>query len=176
MKKEIQWSRIWNSTVNGKHNLFVLFLVGILLVVIAMPTEKKEESIVGGDEETQEENRTEEKENRYEQKMEQRLSRILSEVEGVGKNKVMITLQSTSEKVIEKDKETDEMLQRETTVYWKVRDEENPYVKKEITPKIEGVVVIAEGGSDPVIVQNITEAVQALFDVDTHKIKVMKLQ
>ena len=118
MKKEIQWSKIWNSTVNGKHNLFVLFLVGILLVVIAMPTEKKEESIVEGNEETQEENRTEEKENRYEQKMEQRLSRILSEVEGVGKNKVMITLQSTSEKVIEKDKETDEMLKRETTVYW----------------------------------------------------------
>ena len=120
MKREIQWRELWNSTVNGKHNLFILFLVGILLVVIAMPTEKKEESIVKGNEEKQEENRTEEKGNRYEQKMEQRLSRILSEVEGVGKNKVMITLQSTSEKVIEKDEETDETLQRETTVYWKV--------------------------------------------------------
>ena len=48
-------------------------------------------------------------------------------------------------------------------------------VKKEMTPKIEGVVVIAQGGDDPVVMKNITEAVQALFDVDTHKIKVMKM-
>ena len=52
---------------------------------------------------------------------------------------------------------------------------QNPYVIKEISPKIEGVVVIAEGGDNPVVIQDISEAVQALFDVDTHKIKIMKL-
>lgn len=176
MKGNTTWRNLWNSIMNGKQNLLVLFLVGILLVVLAMPTEKKEESLVEESEETQEKDITEGKENQYEQKMEQRLSRILAEVEGVGKNEVMITLQSTSEKVIEKDPEKDDTLQRETTVYRKIRDEEDPYVKKEITPKIEGVVVIAEGGDEPIIIQNITEAVQALFDVDTHKIKVMKLQ
>ena len=36
------------------------------------------------------------------------------------------------------------------------------------------VIVIAEGGDNPVVIENITEAVQALFGVDTHKIKVMK--
>lgn len=176
MKGNTTWRNLWNSIMNGKQNLLVLFLAGILLVVLAMPTEKKEESLVEESEETQEKDITEGKEDQYEQKMEQRLSRILAEVEGVGKNEVMITLQSTSEKVIEKDAEKDDTLQRETTVYRKIRDEEDPYVKKEITPKIEGVVVIAEGGDEPIIIQNITEAVQALFDVDTHKIKVMKLQ
>lgn len=176
MKGNTTWRNLWNSIMNGKQNLLVLFLAGILLVVLAMPTEKKEESLVEESEETQEKDITEGKENQYEQKMEQRLSRILADVEGVGKNEVMITLQSTSEKVIEKDAEKDDALQRETTVYRKIRDEEDPYVKKEITPKIEGVVVIAEGGDEPIIIQNITEAVQALFDVDTHKIKVMKLQ
>jgi stage III sporulation protein AG len=39
---------------------------------------------------------------------------------------------------------------------------------------VEGVVVIAEGGGNAVVIKNITEAIQALFDVDTHKIKVMK--
>lgn len=176
MKGNTTWRNLWNSIMNGKQNLLVLFLAGILLVVLAMPTEKKEESLVEESEETQEKDITEGKENQYEQEMEQRLSRILADVEGVGKNEVMITLQSTSEKVIEKDAEKDDALQRETTVYRKIRDEEDPYVKKEITPKIEGVVVIAEGGDEPIIIQNITEAVQALFDVDTHKIKVMKLQ
>ncbi len=49
-----------------------------------------------------------------------------------------------------------------------------PYVSKELSPQIEGVVVIAEGGADSVVKQNITEAVQALFGIDTHKIRVMK--
>ncbi|MEI3220461.1 MAG: hypothetical protein V8S08_13640 [Lachnoclostridium sp.] len=46
---------------------------------------------------------------------------------------------------------------------------------KEISPEVEGVIVIAEGGDNPVVIQNISEAVQALFGVDTHKIKIMKL-
>ena len=49
-----------------------------------------------------------------------------------------------------------------------------PYVTKELTPEVAGVIVIAEGGDDPVAVENIIEAVQALFEIDTHKIKVMK--
>ena len=47
-------------------------------------------------------------------------------------------------------------------------------MSKEITPQVEGVVVLAQGGDDPVVVQNITEAVQALFGIDTHKIRIMK--
>ena len=39
---------------------------------------------------------------------------------------------------------------------------------------VEGVVVVAEGGDNAVVVRNITEVVQALFDVDAHKIKVIK--
>ena len=43
-----------------------------------------------------------------------------------------------------------------------------------MTPEIEGVVVIADGGDNAVVVQDITEAVQALFGVEAHKIKIMK--
>ena len=39
---------------------------------------------------------------------------------------------------------------------------------------VEGVAVIAEGGDHPVVVQNITEAIQALFGIEAHKIKIMK--
>ena len=39
---------------------------------------------------------------------------------------------------------------------------------------VEGVVVIADGAENVLIVKNITDVVQALFDVDSHKIKVMK--
>ena len=39
---------------------------------------------------------------------------------------------------------------------------------------MEGVVVIAPGGDNAVVVKNITEAVQALFGIDTHKIRIVK--
>ena len=47
-------------------------------------------------------------------------------------------------------------------------------MKQELSPRIEGVLVIADGGDNAIVIENITEAVQALFGVDTHKIKVMK--
>ncbi|MFR7444694.1 MAG: hypothetical protein ACLUUO_16185 [Sellimonas intestinalis] len=41
---------------------------------------------------------------------------------------------------------------------------------------MEGVVVLCEGGDQPVVVQEITEAVEALFSVESHKIKVVKMK
>ena len=51
-------------------------------------------------------------------------------------------------------------------------------VKVMITSKksgeVEGVVVLAEGANNAVVVRNITDVVQALFQVDVHKIKVIE--
>lgn len=173
MEQKKEWKILFNRLLTGKHNLLILLLVGMLLVVIAMPVEREEEQKVK--EETEDEERETIRGKNYESEIEKKLSKILSDVNGVGENEVMITLQSTAEKVVEKDLETDEKSKSETTVYCENNEEETPYVKKEMTPKIEGVVVIAQGGDDPVVMKNITEAVQALFDVDTHKIKVMKM-
>ena len=156
----------FNLKLPKKNQLVILLLIGILLVVIAIPTEREENEKTKTAEQTG--NDTGEM---YERTVETRLERILREVEGVGKVKVMVTFQTSTEKVVEKDIEEN----RETTVYNNASGgEQTPYVSKEINPRIEGVVVIAEGGENAVTVKNITEAVQALFDVDTHKIKVMK--
>lgn len=180
-----------------KDRLLILLLSGVLLLVITLPVSDKsgEEDtslsqggqaagtgLSGGED--------------YAQYMEKRLEEALSEVSGVGKVKVMVTLRSTSEKVVEKDEEQESETVTEqdsqggtrttarssssgTTVYGEpgsgTSAGQEPYVTKELTPSVEGVVVIAQGGDQPVTVQNITEAVQALFNVDTHKIKVMKL-
>ena len=87
--------------------------------------------------------------------------------------------------VVEKDREMTSEVQEgesggkntsssETAVYANGNGEETPYVKQELSPRIEGVLVIADGGDNAIVIENITEAVQALFGVDTHKIKVMK--
>ena len=43
-----------------------------------------------------------------------------------------------------------------------------------MNPIVEGVVVLADGADSPSVVTEINEAVQALFDISPHKIKVLK--
>ena len=50
-----------------------------------------------------------------------------------------------------------------------------PFVGKEKTPKISGVLVVCEGGENTTVKQNISEAVMALFQIDVNRIKVVKM-
>ncbi len=124
--------------------------------------------------------------------LEQTLEELLSTMEGAGKVKVMITLKDSGETVVEKDitKETGGTTQVDNqgsnntsdcheageTVFESVEKGVSiPYVKQVISPQIEGVVVSVQGGDDLQINKNITEAIQALFGIDVHKIKIIKM-
>ena len=172
-----------------KRQLLILLLVGILLMVIVLPVpdgreglEEKEIQAAGEMADTSD----------YEAYLEEKTARTLQYVEGVGEVKVMITLKSSAQKIIEKDQQSSSQTTEEedsqggtrtsndissdrTSIYEQNSDgSQSPYVSKELLPEIEGVVVIADGGDNAVVVQNITEAVQALFGVEAHKIKIMK--
>ena len=86
-----------------KDKWLIILLVGLLLVVIAMPV-----SDIKSDQ-TQDEQQVQKAENAsgdtYTDALETRLENALAKVEGVGNVKVMITLASSSEKVVEKDQE-----------------------------------------------------------------------
>lgn len=182
-----------------KDQLVILLLFGVLLLVIAIPVEPKKEK--QGEKETVQEgeNVLEGKKetlsaDSYERQQEERLKEVLEKVEGVGRAEVMITLRASARKVVEKDapsrsqrvEETDsqggnrttqENEREETTVYEEGNDGvRTPYVIQELEPMVEGVIVIAEGGGNPAVKQNILEAVQALFPVEAHKIKIMKME
>ena len=166
-----------------KDKWLIILLVGLLLVVIAMPVSDIKSDQIQDEQQVQKaENASEDT---YTDALETRLENAIAKVEGVGNVKVMITLASSSEKVVEKDREMTSEVQEgesgekntsssETAVYANGNGEEMPYVKQELSPRIEGVLVIADGGDNAIVIENITEAVQALFGVDTHKIKVMK--
>ncbi len=186
-----------------KENLIVLILVGILLIVIALPTkgnnadDDKSNSAYGlsqdelwadpGNENGSYGNssglygNSNRKHNSevadgsqeaadYITTLEEKLTSILSHIQGIGEVYVMITLQESEEMVVEKDL----LEEREQTIYETEGNASVPYVIKTIFPKVEGVVVVAEGAGTGRISQNITEMVQALFDIEIHKIKVVK--
>lgn len=192
--------KTWKKKLT-KENMAIMALLGILLMVIAIPVKKTEtqkdqtaapenQSAASGTQETGEE----ENAGGYAGELEERLESLLASMEGVGNVKVMVTLDSSREQVVEKDipstmdttRETDSTggsrdvinsRQEETTVY--VTDSagnKTPYVSKIREPSIEGVTVVAQGGGNAVIQKNITEVIQALFGIEAHKIKVVKMK
>ena len=174
-----------------KNQLIILLITGILLLVIVVPLPENADQD-SADPVTASAQEGNEDSQKYEEYLEKRTEETLRHVEGVGEVEVMITLRSTGQKIVEKDQQsssqsteetdstggtrsTEESSSDKTSVYEQGTDgSQIPYVTKEISPEVEGVVVIADGGDNAVVVRNITEAVQALFGVEAHKIKIMK--
>ena len=172
-----------------KEHWIVLLLAGILIMTVVFPSKKDTDIPVLTESDTTDSESPAQEIQRYEEKLET----LLGQMEGAGQVKVMITESVSRENVVEKDTPyTIQMSQNgsddengtknqqenreETTVY--ERDDqgnESPYVKKSLAPQIEGVLVLAQGGDNAVVAANITEAVMALFGIEAHKIKVMKM-
>lgn len=181
-----------------RDNLIVLVLLGVLLFVISLPTKS-------GDVGEKQENKVQQtggivvetlssgkSKNDYVKELEERLKTTLSDMEGVGKVSVMITLRASEELVLEKDetvnrsntseedseggKRTVSQLESgESTVYISSGSNSEPYVIKTLLPTVEGVVVVAQGAGTGNVNRNITEIVMALFGVEAHKVQVVKM-
>lgn len=129
----------------------------------------------------------------YAQVLEQRLTQALSKVAGVGQVQVMITLKSSKELVVEREAAVTRQATNETdsqggsrvisqveagdsVVYRSVGSDSEPYVVKTMLPEIEGVLVVAEGAGSGTVKCTVTAIVQALFDVEAHKVSVVKME
>jgi len=162
-----------------KDQLLILVLVGLLLAVIAIPSEQKEKEEEKGKlvKETAAEEEKLVEAIDYESQMEQRLEEILSQVEGVGKVRVMLTFEGSGQKIVEKDRSYSEDSSQEETVFEELgSNERSPYITSETNPQVEGILVIAQGGGNSRVKQEILEAAQALFGIEPHKIKIMKME
>lgn len=198
----------WKKKLFRKDNLLVLILVGILLFVIALPTKDNnresggtagEKGTVlnssGPDSEDKKDLETAEEAVSldYAADMERRLTEALADMAEVGRVKVMITLKSSSELVVEKEMPVSRSMTTETdaqggsrtvntsemgesVVYSTEGSSSTPYVVKTYVPEIEGVLVVAEGAGRGTVNRTVTEIVQALFDVDAHKVMVVKME
>ncbi len=205
-----------------KEDYIVLLLVGVLLVIIFLPSEKDKgtgdsrfketDAILENQGNTEYVDNTlgslggEEEEGQdqpdalsadvelYIRGLEKRMENILSQMAGAGEVQVMITAADCGQTVLERDaesassvlEETDasggtrkntERQIREEVVYTIDREGKKiPYVAQKRLPKINGVVVLAQGAGNVEVKENIIEAVSVLFQVNEHRIKVIKMK
>ncbi|OOO00177.1 MAG: hypothetical protein ATN35_08660 [Epulopiscium sp. Nele67-Bin004] len=127
----------------------------------------------------------------YERDIEKRLKDILGDIEGVGDVNVMVTLQSSSQKVLAQDTnavtksttETDStggsrtILEEDIESNIIITSGSEPYILiREDMPTIEGVLVVAEGGGDASIRVSIIESVSSLLNIPISKVSVFKME
>lgn len=192
MKKK-EWFSLEKIKGISKHQLLIGGLAGILLLIIALPAETDKNSQQKMPEKESAENTEQSTGNGadYGRELERKLEQILGEMEGVGKVEVMITLKDDGERILDKDitrssqevseedgtvkRNTRESQYQEETVFSKETEDGQPFVAKETAPQVEGVLVVAEGGGNAKTAKNISDAVLALFPVEVHKIKVVKM-
>lgn len=170
-------------------NVLAAFVAGVILLITGntLFTDKTEEKPVPEAQET-----LRETELAYEEKLEARLEEILSRVDGAGAVKAMVTLSYGREIVIAEDGKYDKSVTEETDAQGGKRTVESlnttgtkiimkagdgsaePLILKTIEPKVEGVIIVAAGGGDAVVREQLIKAVQTVLGVEPHKVQVLK--
>lgn len=127
-----------------------------------------------------------------EEKLEERMKEILSQISGAGRVDLMITFSTESEivpaydnkksesKTSEKDSSggTREITQDQADSSVVFEDNgsggKTPVILKSLLPEIKGVVVVADGAAKAEVRERLTKAVQVLMDIPIHKVQVIE--
>ncbi len=165
------------------YNALTVLFIGVLLIVMSSSLFKSDKNekyektkIIDNDDESETYSK-----NNYERELEQELEKTLSMVEGVGKVKVMLSISEGYENVLKNDLKTEKYeengslknINEEKTV---LSQDGSPIILKEKKPKIEGVIVVAQGGDNVLVKNALINAIKALLGVEAHKIEILKMK
>lgn len=174
-------------------NILTIALV-IAFIILALnvfyPDMFKEEEIKSTLSEEVETNTIKEE---YEEAQKEELKSILESMYGVGKVKVMISFKSGESKVLaydsskqivsteEKDTEGGTRVSNQTNdgstvVMTNEGGDNEPFIVETYKPKIEGIMILAEGASDSRIKYDIQKAVSSLYGLSAEKVNVYPMK
>lgn len=118
----------------------------------------------------------------YKKELESELTDVLSQVQGVGKVRVMVNLEGSTENIYaeEYDTKSDTADGKKSESYknkYVVIDkgsEKNPLLKKVVKPKINGVIVVCEGGDNVLVSEKVYKAVSTVLAISSNRVCVVK--
>ncbi len=179
-KGENFFEKVKGINIKKNIHLLILLIVGLVLLVFGSNSFNTKE--------TQEVMSSEQSTNTTVTEYEEKLAKLISQVDGAGRVEVMVTLESKGETVYAKTETGDEQIENDSgetssrsgysTEYIIVEDEngnKTALVENEYEPAILGVAVLCEGGGDTSIISDITELVKVVMGISSNHIFVGKL-
>ena len=159
---KVRWSELW------KKYKFVLLvvLVGIILMLLPVSSQTKET----------EENKSQIPQESFDlAAMEQRMEEVLGKIDGVGKLRLMLTLQSGTRLTLAEDTQRDQdRTQREIVTLNRGSGNQEIVITNRFYPVYQGAVVVCQGADSSAVRLAITETVQALTGLPSDRIRVAK--
>ena len=167
---------LWNNIKRNKYATLILILgIGLFL----LPASGKEKK-----------GNVQEKVNyevpvEYELDMEKRISAILSQIEGVGKVEVILTLKQGAEnhflmdqtnRTESKDAVSIVDTSEKTVIISKGNSYDEAMITRTDYPLFQGALIVCEGGGDAEIKLQLTQAVAALTNLSSHNITILKMK
>ncbi len=174
-------NRISEKTKLGKKLLLPVFLLAAGIVCLLI-SELPAVSETSSSKTTTEAPKSGEQE--YTEQLEERLTSLISRIDGVGAVTVMVTLESSVEDVYLHNFDYGENVDSGGKSNIEQKDEyvivddgqaEKGIVVRVNQPKIRGVAVVCEGGGSDVIRTRVTEAVTALLDISSARVSVAEM-
>lgn len=157
---KVKWSELWK-----KYKFAVLVvLVGILLMLLPVSSQTKETEPSEIPQETFDL-----------ESVEQRMEEILGRIDGVGKLRLMLTLQSGTRLTLAEDTQRDQdRTQRETVTLNRGSGGQDIVVTSRYYPVYQGAVVVCQGADSSAVRLAVTETVQVLTGLSSDRIQVAK--
>ena len=168
---------IKNISKIGKEKILLLALAGIMLVGASYFENIKDKKVPDSNVKTKTTS------NSYETEMENKVEKLLENINGVSKVSVVISFKYSKFTISldrtgkEKNENRDNInaSSKKSTVIFSGNNGEEPYIVKELYPKVEGIAITAKGISDEKKKGQIINMLSALFDVPIHKISVLEV-
>lgn len=160
--------------------IITIFLLGIVLLFCSSHFFVKDTA-----QEKEEQVHTTQTTERAERQVEQEMEKILSQIEGAGEVRVMLTYSSTEERVPAMENKREESnregeisigSEQKVVLIEERSGGQQPLILSEYAPVVEGVVIVAQGGGNAVVRDALHQAAQALLQVPSHKIAILKMK
>ena len=113
--------------------------------------------------------------------MEERLTHLLQQINGVGEVRVLLTLENSGETIFQTDRESsvnqdDQDINLQTVIITDADRNQNGLIRKQNSPTYRGAVVVCTGGDDPNVQLAVTQAVMRSTNLNADQICVLKMK
>lgn len=146
-------------------------MLGLLMSTVSCDRSKKSSNIDSGG--VRAENLAE-----LEEQLERRLEQIISKIDGAGSVSVMITLESSTELLYERDRKVKRSTDSDSESYGSETEvvlagsSKEPLQIGTILPKVRGAAIVCSGASDPVVRERVANTAAKVLDLGISRVYV----